>query len=72
MAQLTPTPQVDEAPVALERKNRTWLWILVGVVLVAAKAMAATRTTPTMIHSQVRLLRSSATGASSTCGVGVS
>ena len=42
MAQLTPTPQVDEAPVALERKNRTWLWILVGVVLVAAIAFAAT------------------------------
>ena len=42
MAQLTPTPEVDEAPVALERKSRTWIWIVVGAVLVLGIAFAAT------------------------------
>jgi cytochrome c-type biogenesis protein CcmE len=42
MAQLTPTPQVDEEPVALERRSRTWLWIVVGAALVLAIAFAAT------------------------------
>ena len=45
MAQLEQTPQVegpDAAPVALERKSRAWLWILVGAVLVIAVGFAAT------------------------------
>jgi len=42
MAQLTPTPQVDEAPVALERTSRTWIWIVVGAVVALAIAFAAT------------------------------
>ena len=43
MTQLAPVPPVDEEPVvALERKSRTWLWIVVGVVLVAGIAFAAT------------------------------
>jgi cytochrome c-type biogenesis protein CcmE len=42
MAQLTPTPQVDEAPVALERTSRTWIWIVVGAVLALVIAFAAT------------------------------
>jgi cytochrome c-type biogenesis protein CcmE len=42
MAQLAPTPPVDEEPVALERKSRTWLWIVIGAVLVAVVAFAAT------------------------------
>ena len=42
MAQLTPTPRVDEAPVALERTSRTWIWIVVGAVVALAIAFAAT------------------------------
>jgi cytochrome c-type biogenesis protein CcmE len=42
MAQLTPTPEVDEAPVALERTSRTWIWIVVGAVLALGIAFAAT------------------------------
>jgi cytochrome c-type biogenesis protein CcmE len=42
MAQLTPTPQVDDEPVALERKSRTWLWIVVGSILVIGIGFAAT------------------------------
>jgi cytochrome c-type biogenesis protein CcmE len=42
MAQLTPTPRVDEAPVALERTSRTWIWIVVGAVLALVIAFAAT------------------------------
>ena len=43
MTQLAPVPPVDEEPVvALERKSKTWLWIVVGVVLVAGIAFAAT------------------------------
>jgi cytochrome c-type biogenesis protein CcmE len=42
MAQLAPTPQVDEEPVALERKGRTWLWIVVGSILVIGIGFAAT------------------------------
>jgi cytochrome c-type biogenesis protein CcmE len=42
MTQLVPTPPVDEAPVALERKSRTWLWIVVGSILVIGIGFAAT------------------------------
>lgn len=42
MTQLVPTPPVDEAPVALERKSRTWLWIVVGSILVIGIAFGAT------------------------------
>jgi len=46
MTQLAQPPQaepVDESPVALERKSRAWLWIGLGVVLVAALGFAATQ-----------------------------
>ena len=46
MTQLAQPPQaepVDESPVALERKSRAWLWIGIGVVLVAALGFAATQ-----------------------------
>jgi cytochrome c-type biogenesis protein CcmE len=46
MTQLAQPPQaepVDESPVALERTSRVWLWIGVGVVLVAALGFAATQ-----------------------------
>lgn len=42
MAPLAPTPPVDQEPVALERKSRTWLWVVVGAVLVGVVALAAT------------------------------
>lgn len=45
MAQLEQSPQVEGpgvAPVALERKGRAWLWILVGAVAVIAVGFGAT------------------------------
>jgi len=46
MTQLAQPPQaepIDEAPVALERKSRVWLWIGLGVALAAAIGFVATQ-----------------------------
>ena len=46
MTHLAQPPQaepIDEAPVALERKSRVWLWIGLGVALAAAIGFVATQ-----------------------------
>ena len=45
MTQLAQPPQADpaaEETVALERKSKVWLWITIGIVLVAAVGFVAT------------------------------
>ena len=62
MTQLAQPPQADpaaEETVALERKSKVWLWITIGIVLVAAVGFVAT----TMLGVYRRLLSPRTAGA---------